>query len=208
MIERVPCSECGAEILPVTAAATGGVCMACKQGIRKNMEESKEYYRQLKEYDPYRELWTSLVRRVHRTEEGYAGLTDDERAYFAAGLLEGEVYNGGMDQFFSNHSGEVYEDAVNALLDLGAVHSLRLLTRASEILFDGKQPPKDTRERRETMRREPDGESGWFDELEEIDRQYYEDPDGLGDKLAEFARTSGLLSPFERPEGDQELPLI
>lgn len=35
MITRVPCQTCGAEILPATAQATGGICMACKQGIRR-----------------------------------------------------------------------------------------------------------------------------------------------------------------------------
>lgn len=35
MVTRVPCKSCGAEILPVTAEATGGICMACKQGIRR-----------------------------------------------------------------------------------------------------------------------------------------------------------------------------
>jgi len=34
MIIRVPCNTCGAEILEATAKATGGICMACKQGLR------------------------------------------------------------------------------------------------------------------------------------------------------------------------------
>ncbi len=29
--ERIPCSKCGAMILPITAQATGGVCMPCKK---------------------------------------------------------------------------------------------------------------------------------------------------------------------------------
>ena len=35
MITRIPCNKCGSEILPTTAEATGGICMACKQGIRR-----------------------------------------------------------------------------------------------------------------------------------------------------------------------------
>jgi len=49
MTQRVPCKKCGAEILPATAKATGGVCMACKNGIRKSLEKSKEYYRKERE---------------------------------------------------------------------------------------------------------------------------------------------------------------
>ena len=30
-MERIPCSKCGAMILPVTAQATGGICMPCKK---------------------------------------------------------------------------------------------------------------------------------------------------------------------------------
>jgi hypothetical protein len=35
MITRISCETCGADILPATAEATGGICMACKQGIRR-----------------------------------------------------------------------------------------------------------------------------------------------------------------------------
>lgn len=49
MTQRVPCKKCGAEILPTTAEATGGVCMACKNGIRKDLEKSKEFYRKERE---------------------------------------------------------------------------------------------------------------------------------------------------------------
>ena len=30
-MERIPCSKCGAMILPATAQATGGICMPCKK---------------------------------------------------------------------------------------------------------------------------------------------------------------------------------
>ena len=49
MTQRIPCKRCGAEILPATAQATGGVCMACKNGIRKDIEKSKDYYRKERE---------------------------------------------------------------------------------------------------------------------------------------------------------------
>lgn len=89
MTQRVPCTECGAEILPATAAATGGVCMACKKGIRKDLENAKRYYAKQKEYDPYRELWSSLAKRNHKTEAGYEGFSADERLYFSATLVGG-----------------------------------------------------------------------------------------------------------------------
>ena len=33
-VTKVPCTQCGAEILPSTAESTGGICMACKKGIQ------------------------------------------------------------------------------------------------------------------------------------------------------------------------------
>src|ERR1043165_6136151 len=30
-MERIPCSKCGAMILPITAQVTGGICMPCKK---------------------------------------------------------------------------------------------------------------------------------------------------------------------------------
>ena len=49
-------------------------------------------------YDPFRDLWHSLVNRDYKSAEGYSGLNPDERTYFSVGLLDGEVYNGGMHQ--------------------------------------------------------------------------------------------------------------
>ena len=83
MNEKIPCVKCGAMILPATAERTGGVCMPCNQGIRQNIEASKRFYEEQKKYDPHRELWTSLVRRVHKTSEGFNGLTADEKLYEA-----------------------------------------------------------------------------------------------------------------------------
>ena len=34
-ITKIPCSKCGASILPSTAGRTGGVCMPCAKGKRR-----------------------------------------------------------------------------------------------------------------------------------------------------------------------------
>ncbi len=41
MSEKIACTACGALILVTTAAANGGLCMPCKRGERKNIEEAK-----------------------------------------------------------------------------------------------------------------------------------------------------------------------
>ena len=209
MTQRVPCKECGAEILPTTATATGGVCMACKQGIRKTIEASKKYYEERRKYDPMRELWTSLVMRVHKTDEGFEGLTQDEKTYFAVGVLDGEIYNGGMDQYFWNSSGSLYSWAVDGLLELKAHKALRLLTDAAKLLFDG-EVPEDREARASAIRKLPEDKAvpipEWAVRLEQIDREYCEDPDGLGARLEAFASERGLVQPFEKYPAEQDMP--
>jgi hypothetical protein len=204
MSARVPCKQCGASILPATAERNGGLCMACKQGIRQSVEASKRYYEEQRKYGPFRELWKSLVHRVHETDAGYQGLSVAERLYYSIGIFDGEVYNGGVDQFFSNTSGDMYQDVVDGLLELKAHQALKLLLRAKEILFDHRDPPQDQEERWKAMRQYPEDDSAqrpeWDVELEEVDREYWKDPDHLGDKLRAFAEERGLVVPFRSAE--------
>ncbi len=200
MIDKIPCNKCNELILPRTAEKTGGLCMACKQGIRESIEQSKEFYRKQKEYDPYRELWIDLVKKVHDDKTGFDSLSQEEKVYFTVSLFDGEVYNGGMHQFFSNSSGEYYAEVVEGLKILKAFNSLSLLNRAAEVLFGKLEPPKDIVQRWTTMKQFPDDDNeprpDWDIELDEIDRLYYEDPDNLNKLLTHYAEMTGLIQPF------------
>jgi len=174
--------------------------MACKQGIRESIEESKAFYEKQKEYDPYSELWSSLVGRVHGDNGAFDNLSKPEKIYFAVSCLDGEVYNGGMHQFFSNSSGEFYAEAIEGLTLLEATESLSLLRCATKILFGDAFPPKDRQQRWALMKQYSDYENEpmpeWSMELEKIDRQYWKDPDDLGDLLINYVEESGLIQPF------------
>jgi hypothetical protein len=180
--------------------------MACKQGIRQNIEDSKRYYQEQRKYDPFRELWKSLVHRIYHTDSGYKGLSDAERLYWSVGVLDGEVNNGGLHQFFSNSSGEMYLDVVDGLRELNAPESLKLLLRAKEILFPHGEPPKGREERWEAMRKysREDGTTRpeWGVELDELDKAWYDDPDDLNEKLRAFAEERGLVAPFRKSGED------
>lgn len=176
--------------------------MACKQGIRASMEASREYYKKLKGYDPYRELWKWLVGKA-QSDPGLATLSEAHRNYFAVGVLEGEVYNGGFDQFFSNSSGAYYALAAEGLEALKAEASLRLLQDAARLLFGEEPPPSDRQERWDVMKRhvQPLGdEDPVTPELDALDREFWADPDGLDERLAAFAQQSGILKPFEKQD--------
>ncbi len=80
--------------------------MACNQGIRESIEQSKEFYRKQKEYDPFKEIWMHRVKKAHAEENDFDNLTKEKKLYYSVDILDGEVYNDGMEQFFSNSSGE------------------------------------------------------------------------------------------------------
>ena len=167
-----------------------GLCMPCAAGIRKSIEASREYYRkrrQSEQEDPVRALWLSLVRRVDQGE-GYSGLTLPERRYFAVGLLEGEVHNGGFAQYFWNSSSDCYLDAVAGLEELGATRSLELLLRAKQVVFGFRDVPAFTAQRRQTTTSDSQ-----LSRLDRLDRQFWADPDGLVERVEAFLDRHGLI---------------
>jgi hypothetical protein len=194
MDNKIPCVKCGEMILPSTAEKTGGICMACKQGIRQNIEASKRYYEELKKYNPYRELWKSLVFRVHKTEKGFSGLNSAEKIYYAVSILQGEVFNGGFDQFFWNSSGDLYEAIIAGLERLEAFETLNLVQQARIVLFSNSMPPPETKDRRELLRILEEKEG--LQAFDILDAAFWKDPDKLNEKLTRFADLQGLVKPF------------
>ena len=175
--------------------------MACKQGIRQSMEASRAYYQQLKLYDPHRELWKSLVTRSS-IDPQLQTWTPAERVYFCVSMLEGEIYNGGIHQFFWNSSGNYYNDAHAGLRELNAENCLVILQDAADLIFNGNEPPVNQVERQEAMDLVENWaissgrESEWWEKLNVIDKKFYEDPDKLVALLQAYAETRGLVSPF------------
>jgi len=200
-MHKIPCIECGALILPTTADTTGGKCMACKQGIRASMEASRASYQRQKEYDPYRELWISLVSRSSQ-DQHLTDWSEEEKRYFAAALLEGEMHNGGFDQFFSNSSGRYYSVAIEGLGDIGAYSSLKITEEAAAILFGKHSPPESQEDRWLIMYSKARRLSDFMTcrrrakKLEQLDIEFWKDPDGLHDRLMAYAEAHGLVTPF------------
>ena len=191
MIEKVACTECGALILPTTAAKNDGICMPCKTGNRQNIENGKLYYAREKELNktcPYRALWRDLVDKVHNQEAGFKGLTEEEKIYFSVGLLNGEAYNGGLIQFFENTSGEYFRYAELGLVRLAAKNSLSLLRATKKELFGDKEVPKE-QEKRWSLLRNQNSE----DVLDKLDTEYYKDLDDIDTKMEKFAKENGLV---------------
>ncbi len=185
MNDKVPCEGCQALILPSTAERTGGFCMPCKSGYRKNIEQAKEHYKKERELEKtclYRALWRELYDKVFNKLEGFDGLTKEEKTYYSVNILSSEVYNGGFVQYFDNTSGSEYKFAEHGLIQLGAQNSLKLLREAKNILFGLNTIPKDQEQRWKLMRshnQEPN--------LDALDTEFYQDSDELDNKLESYA---------------------
>lgn len=145
---------------------------------------------------PTRDYWGELVNRVYKTTEGFSGLSPVERVYFAVCVFEGEVYNGGVHQFFYN-SGNFYPTVVVGLRDLGAITTLELLSRASRALFPDSEPPTDWEACREVLPWWPEDKNAptpaWSIETERIDKELWTDPDKLHERLQEYAARHNLF---------------
>ena len=194
MTDRVACTSCGVKILPETAEKNNGLCMPCKGGYRKNIEASKKFHEQQKveRESPARKHWVWLVNQVHKSEAGFAGLSHPNKLFFAACLLEGEVYNGGFDQYFFNSSADYYTYAIQGLTEMGALESCRLLVQAKELYFGHKPVPQTQTSRIALLRTDIAAEEERSHKADEIDSMFYNDPDNFHECAANYAKKHGL----------------
>src|SRR5882762_4988369 len=187
-------------ILKSTAMRTNGLCMPCKGGYRVSIVERKRYIREERERrltDPYRKLWVSLVEKVYQSPTGFDGLSHPQKLYFAVGLLEGDVYNGGFHQYFFNDSGSYYAYAEEGLIAVGAFQTLELLQEAKETLFPGVPVPVKTAERRHSFPSHPEGSLStpkWSEKLDDLNKRFWADSEGVAIRFEAFARNHELIS--------------
>jgi hypothetical protein len=192
-VNKIACSNCGVLILVATAMRNGGKCVPCSNGTRDSMEANRQWNREHRarlQTDPSRLYWSSLVKRAHASGSGFDALSETEKKYFAVCSLNGEVHNGGFQQFFYNSSGALYGNAIAGLEEMGASESLLLLQRAKQVFFDFADVPLDTGSRRRLL----DGNSSHSRESrsEELDELFRKDPDDLVGRIERYARSHDL----------------
>jgi hypothetical protein len=75
-MQKVPCSKCGALILPVTAERTGGLCMPCFNPERErdtagsaNQDLLQQILKHAKPYEPVRGPGRSIIELIANPEE-------------------------------------------------------------------------------------------------------------------------------------------
>jgi len=139
MSDKVACKECGALILATTAERTAD--RACRVRKASAKEEGKRWHEERKKVlanpNPAAKHWRWLVEQVHRTSAGCDGLSDANKFYFAAVLLEGEIHNGGFDQYFHDGSADYFSHAIRGLEEMEATLQSRRAGRRTCIVRCG-----------------------------------------------------------------------
>lgn len=143
-------------------------------------------------------LYASLHARVSDNESGLNGLSQPERHYYSVRVMLGQVYNGGFEQFLSQHSASLLHDA---LAGLGALKAIRvrktLLTAARLVDPDFQESSETTTERPHSdvfsEATDPLDEQSTLDALDKLDDQI--DFEEMYRRLVEYVNDCGLLTP-------------
>lgn len=121
-----------------------------------------------------------------KNDENFESLNQFEKNVLYIEMLEGQVNNGGFDQFFFNSSGEYAHEALRALEQVGANNAAELLEQAIKA-FPQLPIPKDTEQRRELMEDLPEHISDTWDQL---DDKFYEYPDNIGGLTIQYVKNN------------------
>lgn len=119
-----------------------------------------------------------------KNDKDFESLNEYEKNVLFIEMLEGEVNNGGFDQYFFNSSGEFAHETLNALESINAPKMAELLNQAINI-FPNLPIPKDTETRRELMEDLPENISDKWDNL---DDNFYEYPENLAGLVIEYVK--------------------
>ena len=117
---------------------------------------------------------------------GFDNLSDTEKTFICVWSLEGEVNNGGFDQWFFNSSGDCAFDTPPSLIRIGAEATARIVKKAISY-FPGGNPSKDWEKRREQMKKINDLiEMKW----NELDDKFYKYEDDLEVLLVQYMKNN------------------
>jgi hypothetical protein len=160
---------------------------------RKQEREAERAWRESPEW----KYWTSLVDRVYKNAGGFDALSRGDQLYYLVNVLNGEVHNGGFDQFFSNTSGNRYLETVQALVELDASYVASLLQEAKQVLFGINDVPTGQAERYHQMvtstKEHPEYAAANV-RLDQLDRQLYALADDIANLLSNVAKSHCLYA--------------
>ncbi len=121
-----------------------------------------------------------------KDDKDFESLNSIEKNILYIEMLEGQVNNGGFDQYFFNSSGEYAHETLLALKEINAPQMADLLNRAISV-FPKLPIPKDTEQRREYMEDIPESISETWDKL---DDEFYKYPENLEGLVIEYIKAN------------------
>ncbi len=140
--------------------------------------------------DPAGEIYGEILKEIY--DEGFdvnphlERLSPEARLVYVVMAFDGEIHNGGFDQFFHNSAGNYFEEIRVYLEKLGAKNSLRMLNSAMDI-FPNSQVPKDRYERQNIL--VPIGEKEEVqNKLNKLNEEFWKYEDNLTERLNNYIR--------------------
>jgi hypothetical protein len=121
-----------------------------------------------------------IIVRLQEKEQrgGYESLAAQERVVLDVAALEAEVNNGGLNQFFFNSAGDRVFATIEALKEIGAPETARIVEDACG-LFAG-EPSRDRRVRQEQLEQLDDTS------FDPVDQRFYAYPEALEELLEAY----------------------
>lgn len=113
---------------------------------------------------------------------GYDKLSRPEKVFVCIWGLEGEVNNGGFDQYYFNSAGDHALDTVESLEAIGAKHTANLVRQANA-LFGETGPSPDRFARQKQLDALGDAKTK---KLNEIEEEFFRYEDELGQLLESY----------------------
>jgi hypothetical protein len=124
------------------------------------------------------------VVRKRRDQVGYEMLSQSEKTFLCVWGLEGDVYNGGFEQYYFNRAGDHAHDAVESLGAIGARSAQETVRQANGLFGPGGPSPN-----REMRQKQLDSLNQQIkDKMAELEKEYVKDNDKVQDLLTEFVR--------------------
>ena len=116
-------------------------------------------------------------------------LCEVDRTVILVWSLQGEVDNGGFDQFYFNSSGDHSAETVFALERIGAQRTAAIVAEGNR-RFPTQPPPSEREVRIAELNSFSNTATDTWDRLE---REFYSDPDGLSERLVGYLVRQGVL---------------
>ena len=126
-----------------------------------------------KEHAALYAVWERIDERMRSIKGGFEGLTRGERLFHVLWfVMDSDIINGGLHQFFTNSSGDFAEEAKRGLNEIGANRVLCVLQKASAVL-PGRVVPTERDARYEVLEQqeEREGEQVW-ERWDALSREY------------------------------------